>query len=1025
VKTASQQVRATAHNGRVRAWKGGIPLVAREPELAVLREALDDASEADPRTVLIAGEAGVGKTRLLDEFESRCRGAELLVARGACVSVGAGELPYSPWIEAMHAIEAEIGIAALIESARGEQATLSALIPVLPDPDSPQQGGQLARAHLFSLFLDLLCRLAAERPLILLLEDLHWADTSSLDLLLFLTRNLRHHPVLLAATFRTDEMNDETHHRAVFTELIRSHSTCYVELQRFDLHEMATLLRATAETDLADTVIRQVHDRSGGNAFLAQELLAAEQRNPGGRLPDHLRDLLMMRAEGLSDEGQQVVGVVAAAGRAVSGDLLEAASGLTPQSLRTGLRDAVSRQVLIRTGSDCYVFRHSLTAETLYEDLLPGERASLHRAVAAALVAVRENGDSPVHHAELAHHWFHGRKYDDALRSALSAARAAVAVHAYAEGGHQYDRVLELWRLLPDPAEICGMPYPRLLYEAAETLDFAGTPRRAVALTREAIQIVGDAAGAADLPASLHEHLARFLWRANDTRGALEASRRCVELLGSTPATALKARAGEMYARALMLSGHYRRAREESDKALAIARSAAARIEEGYLLVTLGTVVFLLGDRDEGVEHLRSGLALAEETDSKENILRAYTNLTYCLQMLNRLDEGIELARRGCARATSFGLRMTTGVVLVGNAADILFDLGRWDEIEQLIGELMQGDVADELPVYIQHVQAELAIARGELSTARIILDAVLRGSAGKTDQDFVGHLYAALAGLEVAAGNWRAARRAVDEGMEKLADGEGLFPALKLCVIGLRAAAEATEAARHDLNPQSAQRWQTWADALAQRIEAIGTVLREAGRGQAPPVTEALTTLAAAEHLRTRGAPAEGAWADTVGAWGALGHPYPQAYARMRYAECLLRRGALTALRRIVAAGLRTARGLGAALLVRDFEALASVAGVPLDQVGGPGTPPTDEVRAADDFGLTRRERQVLDLVAQGYTNGRIARTLTITEKTVSVHVSNILAKLGAANRWEAAMMSQRDPTDGRAEADGPRITT
>ncbi|GAA2692544.1 helix-turn-helix transcriptional regulator [Actinoplanes palleronii] len=967
----------------------GTGFVGRAAELTALEGALDDAALGTPRTVLIAGEAGVGKSRLLEEFEERCTGRDLLLARGSCVSVGAGELPYSPWLAAMQAVEAEVGAQALVEGARGEQATLAALIPALTDPGRPREGGQLARAHLFSQFLELLGRLAGKHPLVLLLEDLHWADTSSLDLLLFLSRNLRRVPVLLAATFRTDELNEDSRHRVVFGELIRGRSSTYLELDRFGRDELATLLRAAGPVE--EAVVTRVHDRSGGNAFLAQEILAAEHRNPGGPMPDHLRDLLMMRVDGLSEEGQQIVGVVAAAGRPVSGALLEAASGLPGPALRSGLRDAVTSQVLIRT-EDCFQLRHSLTAETFYQDLLPGERAGLHRAVATALAASSGRDVSPIDQAELAHHWFHGRKDDDALFWTVRAARSAATVHAYAEARRQYGRVLDLWRRVPDAAALCETTYPRLLDEAAEVFDYAGDPQRAVELTGEALQVVGGD-GDAQVLAGLHEHLARLRWRANDTPGAMASARQAVALAGDRPG-----QAGATYARVLMLSGHYRQAREEAEAALSRAASA---VDRGYLLVTLGTVRFLLGEREAGVDQLREGLALAESTDSKENILRAYTNLTYCLQMLNRLEEGLDLARRGCDLAAGFGLRMTTGMVLVGNAADILLDLGRWDEIEKLIGDMLPDGATEDLPLYIQYVRAEVCVARDEREDARAMLEMVMSRSAGKTDQDFVGHTYAALASLEIADGNWRAARRAVDEGLAKLGDGEGVFPALRLAVCGLQAAGEAAEQARRT-TPPTADRWLSWAEALAGRVATAMAELRRPGGGRALPVAEALGLVAAAELLRVRDEPQEAAWGAVVSTWAELGHPYPEAQARLRLATCLLRRGATAALHREVAVAARLAAGLGARRLTRDLTELAALGGVALTEELPPAPAPVKE----PDLGLTRREVQVLDLIALGYTNARIARSLDIAEKTVSVHVSNILAKLGAANRWEAALI-------------------
>lgn len=962
--------------------------VGRTAELAALAAALDDATRGDPRTVLIAGEAGVGKTRLMEEFEERCEGRDLLLARGACVSVGAGELPYSPWLAAMHAVEVAVGADALVENARGEQAALSALIPALSDSGRSTEGGQLARAHLFSLFLELLGRLAAKRPLVLLLEDLHWADASSLDLLLFLSRNLRRVPVLLAGTLRTDELNDDSRHRVVFGELIRGRTSTYLELSRFGRDDLGALLGG----GIAPEVVTKVHERSGGNAFLAQEIFAAEQRNPGGPVPDHLRDLLMMRVDGLSEEGQQVVGVVAAAGRPVSGALLEAASGLAAPALRSGLRDAVTQQVLVRTTEESYQLRHSLTAETFYQDLLPGERAGLHRAVAAALTTSAGPDASPIVQAELAHHWFHGRKDDDALFWTVRAARSAATVHAYAEARRQYGRVLDLWRRVPDAADLCECTYPRLLDEAAGVLDYAGDPERAVEVTAEAIQVVGADGDPREL-AELHEHLARLRWRANDTPGALAAARQAIALLDGLPDAALQARAGEVYARVLMLSGHYRQALQEAEAALSVAE---APVERGYLLVTLGTLRFILGERDAGVAQLRDGLALAESTDSKENILRAYTNLTYCLQMLNQLEEGLELARRGIDLAAGFGLRMTTGMVLVGNAADILLDLGRWDEIERLIGEVLPDEAADDLPLYLQYVRAEVRVARDERDAARGILDLVMRRAAGKTDQDFVGHAYTALAALEIADGNWRAARQAVDEGLDKLGDGEGAFPALRLAVCGLQAAGEAFS--RH----AAPEQWLSWADSLSARVASAMEELRRAGGGQALPVAEALNLVAGAELLRVRGESQEAAWVSVAATWASMGHPYPEAQARVRLADCLLRRGAMSAVQREITVAARLASGLRAQRLTDELTRLAALAGVTLESSPLPAAASVP----APGWGLTRRETQVLDLIALGYTNARIARSLDISEKTVSIHVSNVLAKLGVTNRWEAGLI-------------------
>lgn len=996
----------------MRARKGAAVLIGRAQELGALREALDDVSRGEPRIAIVAGEAGVGKTRLLDEFEKRCRDESTLVVRGACVAVGAGELPYGPWIEAVHALETEIGRNRFIEMADGEADSLSTMFSVLPGREPHHHGGRIARAHMFRSFLELLCRIADRRNVVLLLEDLHWADVSSLDLLVFLTRNLRHQRVLLVATMRTDEFDKEQYHRSVFAELVRSPGACFLELQRLSLNEIAVLLRASTEAELTDAVVQRVHERSGGNAFLAQELMAAEQRNPHGTLPDHLRDLLMMRVEALSDEGRQVVALVATAGRPTTTELLELASGLDEQSLWRGLRDATVRQVLVRRDLETYIFRHSLTAEALYDDLLPGERAGLHRAVATALARLSRTDEWAVHHAQLAHHWFCGRVYDQALQATLNAARAAGRVYAFCEARRQYERALDLWTLAPEAASTCGTPYAQLLYEAAEVLDSSGAPERAAAVTRDAIRLLGDEGAPNDVLAAQFEHLARFLWRQNDTRGALEASERCIRLLEGGTATALRARIAEMHARVLMLDGRYRLARDQCTDALAIAQEAGALREEGYILVTLGTALFLTGERDEGVAQLRSALEVAEATGSIENVCRAYTNLTYCLELLNRLDEALEVALTGCARAASLGLGSTIGGVLLGNAASILNSLGRWDEIDALLENVAQEDVAEELLVYFRMTQAEVLCARGDLDAARIILRSVLDHSTGKTDQDFVGQLYCGLAELEVWSHNWPAAARLVEEGLQRLSGGEGHFPALRLCAVGTRVAADGAQSLRRRGDRRGVERWRT----LAQELSTLAAeeTANLTSSGGPVPLAEALRLVVAAEYGRVCDEPSEKAWAALDDAWGALGRPYPRAYALWRQAECLLRRGALAGCQSKLHMAHVHAVALGAKPLVNEIETLARTAGVRLESAPPPPGPRYAKARQDPRLAmLTRRERQVLDLVALGYKNGRIARTLTISEKTVSVHVSRILAKLGVSNRWEAALVLRQQQSE------------
>src|SRR6266704_2298616 len=394
--------------------------VGRAAETAELRAALERAAAGRPATVVVAGEAGVGKTRLVQELVGQARAMGAVTLSGGCLDVGEGTLAYAPLAEALRSL-AE-----------------------LLDPDELER--VLGGLH----------RLAERRPVLLVVEDLHWADRSTRDLLAFLVRNLRA-GVAVVATYRSDELNRRHPLRPFLAELDRSGRAERLELARFGRRELGELLEGILGEAAPPPLVGEILARSEGNPFFAEELLAAHVG--GVRLPSVLRDLVLARVEALSDAAQQVLQVAAVAGSRVDHELLAAVAEVPAEQLVWLLREAVAHHILLaeeRTGA--YLFRHALVQEAIYDDLLPVQRGPLHAAYARALerrMSQRDGAAATGAAAELgqlAHHWYAAHELEAALLASVRAGQAAETASASAEALEQYERALELWDHVPQAA---------------------------------------------------------------------------------------------------------------------------------------------------------------------------------------------------------------------------------------------------------------------------------------------------------------------------------------------------------------------------------------------------------------------------------------------------------------------------------------------------------------------------------------------------------------------------------------------
>jgi DNA-binding CsgD family transcriptional regulator/tetratricopeptide (TPR) repeat protein len=979
--------------------------VGRTQELALLRGLLARAASGSPLIAVIGGEAGVGKTRLVEQLAATTSEQGVRVLRGGCVPLGEEGVPFAPVIEALRGLAGDLDPAELEVVAGPAHADLARLVPdlVWSGQAGPAVGvAGAGQGRLFELLLGVVGRLAAGVPLLWVMEDLHWADRSTRDLVAFLATALRSGRVLLVGTFRSDELDRRHPLRRLLGELARNRRVERLELPRFSRAELADQLAGLLGAAPPARLVDDVYARSEGNPFFAEELLLAGVDAGPGALPPSLQEVLLARVVRLGERTQQLLRVAAAAGPGVTQPLLEVVAGMDEAALLSGLREAVDQQLLLpEPGGEGYVFRHALLAEAVYAELLPGERVRLHTALAGALEAGLEGGDAPASRAaRLAHHWSAAGDQPRALTASLQAAAAAEQVYAFAEAQLQLERALALWDRVPDPEARAGMDRVALLARCAEAAYAAGDPARAAELVRRAVALV-DQARQPRRAGLLHEQLAHYLRRLGDP-AALGAHQQAVRLVPPAP-SAERARVLGSLAHLLVQVSRFEAARGLAEEAVAVAGQVGARAEEANARAALGGALIYLGEVDGGLAEAEAARRLATQAGEVILALRAILNHSDVLLATGRLDEAATVALDGIQQAHRLGLTRSYGPLLAYNATEALVALGRWDQAEQVSRQSLEGAPSDAASAALPFARAALELGRGDLDTAEGRLQAVRRLlPTSIAEAQVAGPLFAGLAELARWRGDLEQARQLVAEAVP-LVEANPRYAA-PLYALGLRVEADRAELARarHPGQPAPDDTTAT-ATALLDRLDQAAADKAAAGI----PELAAWHTLGLAERTRQAGQPDPTAWAAAATEWERLGQPYRAAYAGFRQAEALLASGGDrdTAAAVLGRAAEVTGR-LGARPLDTEIKALARRARLDL----APSTPAAAAAPTpAAQLGLTPREAEVLALVAAGRSNRQIAQALFISPKTASVHVSNILAKLGVAGRVEAATIAHR----------------
>ncbi len=974
--------------------------VGRAGELAECEAALREAAAGTPSVIALSGDSGVGKTRLIQAFESSAS-QQARFLRGECVELGEGELPYGPLIGALREL-GRCGDPALDRLSAPARASLTALLPGLGEAGSPaEREDASAQLRLFEALLELLQLLGEERPVVLVVEDLHWADRSTRAFTAFLARSLRGERVLFLFSYRSDELHRRHPLLALLSELDHGERTRRVAIAPWGREELGEALADILGAAPRDELLARLYARAEGNPLYTEELLAAGLDGRGGA-PQSLRDAFMLRLERLSTEAQCALRVLAVAGRADE-ELLATVAALQTPALTAALREAVEGRVVQAGADGRFAFRHALLREVAYEDLLPGERAALHLGLAHALdqrYGRRDQDTAQIAAAVAAHAQAAGER-PLALRAAVLAADGASAMHAHGEAADLIERALESWPHVEDPEGVSGIDHVELLIRGAREHDHNDQPTRAESMLRSALAELDEQAEPGRTAIVL-ERLARAQWGLARGEQALVTGRRALELLPAGREDAARASVLAWLARTTLLRGRYREAVEAAREALEIVTASGAGTDlESHLRNTLGMALVGSGAREDGIAELRASLKLARESGVKWAAASAYANLADLLLLSGRTRESLAVALEGVAEVPT---NMRGEHLWLGTSvAETAFALGDWT----LAARSLDVEAARFEGRWLMHLrlrQAELALGVGRLQEARRALDEIESLVSRTLEPQFHASFGLSLADLLRRGGELERAREALDQALDRI----------ELCtddamrVTAIAAAGVAVEA---DL----AQRARDQGDATTlrealQRAE-IHLARARAAAQSAGPVEAVWVQTAEAEFGRANGADDPALWALAAGGWEQIDRPYLAARVRLRQAESHVEHGEREQAKDALEAACSAAASLGAEWLLAELASLAARARLALapQPRGASAAPSVGEPARADPFGLTARELEVLRLVARGATNREIGRELFMAEKTASVHVSRILAKLDVRTRTQAAAVAHR----------------
>lgn len=997
-----------------------VGLIGRRRELEQLEDSFARAASNDPAVVLIAGETGIGKSRLIRDFLASARPRHATCVTGACPVISGQEIPYAPLAAALRGLRDELGVADF-DSIVQPGSALARLVPgTTVGPEATSFGSQL---RLFEEFLATLIRLGVrvpEAPVVFTIEDLQWSDTSTRDLLGYLIRNLSQGRILIIGSYRDNEAMASEGLRRLLLESVRMPSVVELEVGPLDDADALLLLETLSGPRTAAETATTLHLASGNPLFL-ERLATSKLRE---EIPRSLVKLFADQVARLGRPSQQVLRLLAAGGSSVPAIVLERCVVALEIDPVAAFKDLESSGLIesVRSGADSvHAFRHPLLEEIMYAETIAAERVAFHGQLATALeTQLGDLARRPPWVAHLARHWWSAGVMDRALPALLSAAEAAENMLAFAEAHQFYERALVA-------REAVGT-HPS---QGRRTIGFIGAPERGAyegegmleQRTAQAASLAGHSIRAAELltsalartqekPVALEARLGQYLWEAGQRAAAFNAYRSAIARLPPAPAQQ-RAAILRAAARTFLLAGEYREAEQLAADAVNAAQAAGSASDQIDALATHGAALAHLGRSDQAADKIKDAQRLEAERQRVSRIqprpsrivdlLSGYWSKAAVLERAGDTEGSASAALDGVRRARELGVDRVWGGLVGSAAIDELIDLGRWPEANDLSRELLAAPQSPSMTHELEARAARLAALRGDFPVAVEHLTRA-REMQARTEP---GTLEAfALASAEL--GLWT---NQVAESVDTLelalrnlppdADPRRAAEVLAMCA---RAQADRATLARARRSNAEV------ADAEREAAALHGRALALSGQSGSAPGRKTLSFIqqTAAEYHRAVGDADASMWSSVGEGWAGIRDRYRAAYAQWRAAELALsEKGGRSRGAELLRMAHATCAELGAQALQRELDDLARRA-----RVASTADLPEQAAVAKSDAGtagLSTRELEVLALLAGGKTNRQIGEALFITEKTAGHHVSSILSKLGVSGRVAAAGMALR----------------
>ena len=941
-----------------------------------MTQALVDGS--GPHVIVLVGEAGVGKTRLLTEVLRNVRAAGITVLAGSCLPL-TDSVPFLPLSEALRSLGSiggqAVAPAVLTRCAPHVRSELARLIPDWsPSPtlahQDPVQGWQ--RGRLFAAMRDLLAALTAERPCALVIEDVHWADATTLDFLSYLTAVDRAGATRVMLTCREEQLDPRQPVGRWLAEVARRVGVTQLTLGRLSHPEVAEQIRGLLGAVVAPSFVDGVFARAGGNAFFTEQLVVASigdqgVMRPRAGVPASLAQLLVARADSVGEDGRLVLAALAVAGRGLDEILLTAITGLGRRRLGAAVRALADARLIDQPGSDGrYELRHALVGEAIAADMLAGERREQHALVARKLIAHAAMDGA----GEVAEHWAAAAVTGEEMPWRLAAATQAEQLYAHREAATHWERVIELWPHVPAEVLPAGLKLPAAYLNALRALDRCGDTKRAGWLAEQA---VATQAASTDprTRALLYERVGAY--RELDEDGAgLKALDLAMDQLADLPSGPEHAVVLLTYGQTLWGLGRDEEARHFLQLAQDACRSEVPKRDEIAALCLLAWLAFDSGDIDTGMHQLDAVATLVSRDNDHPATPWVMSERSQALLEFGRLEEAVATAKSGLETAHRCGLEQTAAAQLLRcDLFNVLRELGRAEEATAVLRAATQG--APTSGASYDHMTVTMVdMLAGDLDTATnrwAAIEAVTHPKNLEYGGNLVDRGLIDLWAHRPQAALHRIMKaRGVGTTPYEIFNAEILTTAMRACADMADAARARRDGAGEDAARMSAQ-----------DVEDIyGGMRRDPFAGHPFYVTALAHGATWAAEVTRVAVPRPDAWADAANAWNSLHRPHRAAYARWRQAEALLIAG------RGSEAGdcLRDAAAVAHnhAPLLSEIRSLARLARLNLPDED----PGSSVVEAAEPspYGLTRREAAVLRLVAGGLTNAQIGKQLFISAR-------------------------------------------